>query len=248
MAGGAAEWVRQSIVDGKHFFAAPVAFNDPFDCAPHFSLEASQSDLYSYYERLIRKYEAAPNRALIRAEARRRLRDPTSDPRRPENMAEFVSMYRRAVTDKVGMLCVSATGTDILMWSHYADSHRGVCFVFDGSAETFANAHPVNYSPRRPEVNPIKHTYEQMLDAALFTKSDHWSYEKEWRLVQYTRGRGVYVMPPATLVAVILGAKTSSEDRDCIRSWAAASPAQPQVLEASLSERSFEVLLDQALP
>jgi hypothetical protein len=32
----------------------------------------------------------------------------------------------------VGIYCVSTNYDDVLMWSHYADSHKGICLEFDG--------------------------------------------------------------------------------------------------------------------
>jgi hypothetical protein len=36
-------------------------------------------------------------------------------------------MYQETVTSKVGVMCISEVPDDILMWSHYADCHKGVC-------------------------------------------------------------------------------------------------------------------------
>jgi len=33
---------------------------------------------------------------------------------------------------KYGVLCFSRRWNNILMWSHYADGHKGICLGFDG--------------------------------------------------------------------------------------------------------------------
>ena len=100
---------------------------------------------------------------------------------------------------KARISCFSTKKDSILMWSHYADSHRGVCFEFEENREYFKK---VNYSTKKPFLNLSgaiarllaydfigeKITYQDkefaniMLDS-LFTKSMEWSYENEVRCV-----------------------------------------------------------------
>ncbi len=53
--------------------------------------------------------------------------------------------------DGAGILSLSKVRDDILMWTHYADRHRGLCFEFDGSANCnfFGEAQPVVYGEYR---------------------------------------------------------------------------------------------------
>lgn len=91
--------------------------------------------------------------------------------------------FRRAVKETKtelsksnGILCFSSTWKNPVLWSHYADRHRGVCLGFDiprGILE------PVSYVDTRV-------TQPQVLDEAfmkclLFTKFVHWAYEQEYR-------------------------------------------------------------------
>ena len=113
--------------------------------------------------------------------------------------------------------------------------------MFASSEPHFANAQPVAYSHARPVVNPITDSNEEMLDRSLLTKSDHWSYEQEWRLLQYSQGAGPYKVPPGALVGVILGSQISEQNAVLVRQWAAKSPSQPVVYRASLSPTAFEI-------
>jgi hypothetical protein len=180
-------------------------------------------------------------RAARRKEVRRRLTDPSLDPRLPKNMANFRKQYHENVTAHVGVLCLSEVRDDLLMWAHYADSHRGICFVFDGADPVLASAQPVRYQRARPTVNPLIHTKDEMLDSALFTKSDHWAYEKEWRLIQYKRGPGTYTISPAALTQVILGAQISDDDRAQVHEWLRGLTHRPRIYQASLSKTSFSI-------
>lgn len=241
LAGSSAEWVRNSIVHSKHFFASPLSFNDPFDCRPNFELRGTRVQLVKYYERLVARHMPELGRDARRAEARRRVSDPAFDPRLPGNMDGFRRMYHDTVTSHVGVMCLSEVHDDILMWAHYANSHRGVCLVFNPAEPFFATAQPVHYREERPHVNPLVHSHDQMLDAAMFTKSNHWSYEREWRILQYKKGAGIYTVPAHALVQVVLGAEISAENEMKVRQWVSEAPTMISVVSASLSPTKFKV-------
>ncbi len=241
LASSSAEWARDSILHSKHYFASPLSFNDPFDCRPNFELRGTRAQLLQYYERLVARHMPELGRDARRAEARRRVTDPAFDPRIPRNMDGVRRMYHDTVTSKVGVMCLSEVHDDILMWAHYADSHRGVCLVFDPSDPFFATAQPVLYRDDRPHVNPLLHTHDQMLDAAMLTKSKHWFYEREWRIIQYSKGAGVYTVPAGALVQVVLGAEMSAEVEAKVRQWASEAVPKISVIRASLSPTQFKV-------
>ena len=94
--------------------------------------------------------------------------------------------------------CFSLKNDDILMWSHYADSHKGACIKYEIEDKNFAE---VKYSKSMPDFQLVKaleislgHSYAGkeidvnnkdyffMIDP-LLTKSDEWIYEKEVRCI-----------------------------------------------------------------
>ena len=156
-------------------------------------------------------------------------------------MIGFRQMYHETVTAHVGVMCLSEVHDDILMWAHYGDSHRGVCLVFDPTEPLFATAQPVHYKSIRPVVNPLENSREEMLDVAMFTKSDHWAYEKEWRMLQYKHGAGLYTVPDAALVQVVLGSQVQDADRQRVLAWASESGRGVTVTQATLSSTKFAV-------
>jgi hypothetical protein len=84
---------------------------------------------------------------------------------------------------KVGLLCLSKSGREPVMWSHYADCHRGIVLAFDASPE---DIHEVTYrKTRKPHALDLTRAAGAQLEPLLFetltTKSSSWSYEQEWR-------------------------------------------------------------------
>ena len=182
------EYTQKIVCDAELFFANPLTFNDPFDCRPSFSMQATNDQLKAYYDGVLQRQAPSMNRAARRAESKQIATNPLRKPTIPKNLADFKQSYHDTVTRKIGLLCLSEVSNDPLLWSHYADAHRGICLVFDWQTEFFGHAQEVCYQAIRPLINPVFQSNEEMLDHALLTKSDHWKYEKEWRLVQYKKG------------------------------------------------------------
>src|SRR6185437_6477137 len=107
---------------------------------------------------------------------------------------------------KLGILCLSAKCNDLLMWSHYANGHRGLCLEFEASDYTpfFGAALPVKYRDDRPTFDPDG-TQWQRVESAVLTKSKGWSYEEEWRVIDHDQGHGVHQFPARCLTGVIFG-------------------------------------------
>lgn len=108
------------------------------------------------------------------------------------------SMYTRRY-DRLGIISFTESNDNQVMWSHYADNHKGMVIEFDTRSSLFTNNcsledyrqfKQVKYQSNRPTslgiINEtISETAVQLLDdsTALFTKSNEWMYEKEHRLV-----------------------------------------------------------------
>ena len=123
----------------------------------------------------------------------------------------------------VGCLCTSYKNR--LMWSHYADSHKGFCIEYDFSKpedEVLSKLPlPVFYSENRPLVPwkaAIDNSVENMEEAyaeimmGLLTKDKEWEYENEWRILIGATEDSEFKMPRVS--CIYLGASIEKENRD----------------------------------
>ena len=84
-----------------------------------------------------------------------------------------------------GILCFSEDWHNPVMWSHYAEKHKGLCLEFEISNELLAK---INYSQIRlkKEMEGLFHSQsdvqESAMDRILTTKFAHWKYERERRI------------------------------------------------------------------
>lgn len=129
------------------------------------------------------------------------------------------------------ILSLSASRTVEPMWSHYADSHRGFVLGFDAAHPYFSKINgrqllaPVKYKKQLPH---FVYFEEMSLENFAFTKSLHWAYEREWRLVKSIAGTKRFLegkcsktesgydlwlerLPARALHSVTIGAAASAE-------------------------------------
>lgn len=121
-----------------------------------------------------------------------------------------------------------------LMWSHYADEHRGFCVEYlfhhddfrkdDFQELTASRLFKIKY--RKP-TEPINFTEQKpsgpfTTEKAFITKSQDWSYENEYRLLQYKPKQGAlreqYKLSDNTkIVAIYFGYRCLDSDIQIIK-------------------------------
>jgi len=88
-----------------------------------------------------------------------------------------------------GVLSLCAKWNCPLMWSHYADEHRGICVEYDMTDHDCKNIKAVKYDqPISIKVSDIiawkNHSIQaedRILDIFFYSKAPQWHYEEEWR-------------------------------------------------------------------
>lgn len=82
-----------------------------------------------------------------------------------------------------GLLCFSKRWKNPVLWSHYAEAHRGVCLAFDVPDDRLVS---VQYTRKRPDplafFTADKAAQEREMKGLLCRKFCHWRYESEARL------------------------------------------------------------------
>jgi hypothetical protein len=133
------------------------------------------------------------------------------------------------------ILCLTETNENLLMWAHYAHDHTGAVVRFRCVSErdsVLLAALPVNYTTQAPYIGTqeewIRHlTGQQEIDydahfrKLVTTKSQHWAYEKEWRVINFApRGQeGPYMHDtfwPEEIEAVYFGCRSAPSERQKI--------------------------------
>jgi hypothetical protein len=243
LSGRSAEFVERLLLHDELYFPQPLEFNDPFDCCPVASLDVTEDQFTNYLDGLYKRM--APR--LTRADRRRKVSDVLRDFRNHKSkMAiDVTNKVMAEAVNSAGVLSLSAKPDHVLMWSHYADSHRGICIRFQASSTTpfFGRAQRVIYQPDRPVLNVILDSRDARAEKALLTKADFWSYEEEWRIVEHEAGPGTHRFPASLLDAVILGARIALDDKERVLGLIRRRKTKAKILQAQIDAKKFRLTI-----
>ena len=104
----------------------------------------------------------------------------TTDARIATVVQEMFEHYR----EKIGLLCLSKNWDNLLLWSHYGDSHTGICLGFDISDNRDSEASlDVLYQPNLLQIRCLQDLNFDLVNRLLRTKHECWSYEQEVRMI-----------------------------------------------------------------
>jgi len=190
------------LINKKIWATKPESLNDPFDCRIKFTPPEIESDAFSKYLK--------------------RTGRPTGN--RQSDYKTFLAGLQEFEKDikKFGVFSMSEINDNILMWSHYANQHKGFCIGFvcknDNLLGDIRKTQPVKYDCSIPEVDPLDENgnYDHSIfTKMLFTKAKNWEYEKEWRLV-YDEGDKEEPLP-ADISTLIFGLRMLEEHKATIR-------------------------------
>jgi hypothetical protein len=173
----------------------------------------------------------------------KRIMDQVLQSQNERTVADFSTGVRTAL--RVG--CFSECNDSILMWSHYADHHRGICIEYETRWLSFPEGlgflHPVNYHPELFDATEyfqyVHDDYNNlMLTIAACHKAREWAYEREWRYVDVAF-RNQHSIKASRIV---LGARIEETMRAEINRIS--TDLGVQLLEASLSSHTFQIRIN----
>jgi len=231
------------ILHDEIYLTSPAKVNDPFDCVVALDFEAPDADWYDFLVRLsernqphlLKEGHAACAGDVIRS-GRHKGREIQSAIVR--GLQEDVNL--------VGLLCLSERNDCILMWSHYAASHSGICLEFanDGSDTLVGQALQVDYPPFYQKAHAIYDDKETQVDRILLSKARCWAYEAEWRKIEHETGHGLRPLDPQVLTGVILGCKITEPHKQRIFQWVSERKLPMSVYQARQSPDGFHIEIE----
>ncbi|VFU17686.1 conserved hypothetical protein [Methylocella tundrae] len=168
--------------------------------------------------------------------------------------AAIVAQFRNS-----GIFCATRSNSNLLMWSHYADEHRGVVFGFRPDAArdsflcllepvTYSDIRPSFYKPFDPLVGdmpaPTPETMRAFTRSLTAVKSTQWAYEEELRVVipsYVPEGQpAVFISYYATeLAELYLGHRVAAGDRDELVAAARALNKDVAIFQARISPGAY---------
>lgn len=223
----------------------------------------NKKDLEKYFMRLL----TTPNEDLITEGMRRELAAQLkSRPARKKYYKVHGESYNQAAIKapersfkSSGFTCLTEEWSNRLMWSHYAQSHKGVCIGFrtrpknDQAPIPFAgNFLEVKYISDRP-IWSLKammngENQEEVIKQSLYRKDDVWAYEKEWCFTTYIsdmgrmfKGGENITIGSEEIVEIIFGMRAIEITREKIFDMLSISKKRPNIFNVEFADRSFSL-------
>jgi len=264
---------RIDVLSSSHIrFTQPADFNDPFEFRPVISSAISKEEMDAAIERdlekmVLEKIQNIP--AEIRSqitpfqlEAITRQLYKDHWPFLKEQLKKMGSEASRIFIDKantlIGVLSLTESNNNILMWSHYARSHKGFCIGFDTNSDFF--------NRKRSDVDEFYHLRKVKYDKVrpnklisqlnavnmFLTKSIDWEYEKEWRMCSLLEDCDktiesvpypihLFKFPESAVKEVILGACMENSVKSNLLSLIRDKFAHISVKQAKVSSEEFSI-------
>lgn len=184
------EYSKNCLLKNEFYLPTPAELNDPFDCKiPYdFTLLKTDHQIEQFCRTMLDSIPLNTNTSY-----RHKLRELIADFKK--NTVKFANEYdrveRNAYNINYSVFSLSTVWDNLLLWSHYADAHKGICIgldtkkIYDIKSKGlpfFGAGGIVDYSVSLPSINPL----DSVLNIAkikTFSKANDWQYEQEFRFL-----------------------------------------------------------------
>lgn len=142
----------EALKDNKLYYSIPQNFNDPYDTLIYANYLKIIQDIYinieigmdSYLEKL--KKSTIPNAKFLAEYGCAIWNSPNKNKIVEsflEEIFEITKKLKETIRKNVKIICFSESYYSMLMWSHYADNHKGFAIIYDRNdienAENYSN-------------------------------------------------------------------------------------------------------------
>lgn len=234
------EYLLENIEKGQLFFNNIFNMNDPFEGIFRYKLSSDKAKFAEFYL----KYFSEPEKLDYYF----------------ENKNELSILINRTFEWRFknnSICCFSDVEclTDILMWAHYSDKHKGVCLVFDEPL-TFVTPPELNtidkivFHPTGPHKISYVENYldedpfEKKLTQRNFltTKFKTWDYEKEYRFISPVSG--AFRFDKNSLKEIVLGLNCDVATMEALTSILKARYSSVLLKKVSRIDSDFKLTID----
>lgn len=215
------DYWRENVFKGCIHLTPASDFNDPFDCLPTFDFEHSDSRIAEAYKAFMHSFQ-----------------------KEKEEIDDIVHDLSTDNQAQTAVSCFTERFDSMLMWSYYADNHKGVCIEYDTNKYWIFNmcVLPVIYRKERYDATRILETRNVniVMNPYLY-KSDVWDHEEEWRVIlpiNKFKNDNLYLKD--AISAVYLGARINTDIEKEIREWGTSNGIP--IYKMKLSEKTYELI------
>lgn len=166
-----------------------------------------------------------------------------------------VQEVQTKIIPNIKITCFSEDRNNMLMWSHYAKNHSGICFEFDTKAMIVHLADQAKIN-RIPSYLFLKAVYDDKRKNYPFnssddpspllmwikTKSIEWEYERDIRLVSLKWEENLLSISPNIIPKLYLGCQISKEHEEKIIKLCKLNFPETEIYKMFLSDQEFQMI------
>lgn len=238
------QYSRRILTKNELYLASADQFNDPFDATIPFKYKEEQLTPDNIFLKLWKTgKEMFPD--ISDAELMEKCYEQQNSGRF-ENGTYWKENYEQFKEDNnktFGILSLTSKKDNLLMWSHYTNSHRGFCVGFDKFIlwELIGGSlGRILYQSNFPSVGLFDNNVGT-LTTLLTTKSLEWQYEDEYRFTKVGAARQIFKFPDEAVLEVILGYKMPDNEKDEIIQLTKGKFANAKIFESKMSLEKFKL-------
>ncbi|EHK2354846.1 DUF2971 domain-containing protein [Clostridium perfringens] len=194
------EYTLAMIKEENIWASNPKEFNDPYDCLLDFN-----GDIV--IQETLKKILNVPEIHCINEKEKNK-------------MIDKIKIHMENLINQIAIVCLSEEKDNILMWSHYAKNHQGICIEYDyNDISNYTEVYPVVYMEENIDLSKsIINIDPYGIHKKIMIKFALWEYEKEWRIIfnnNDSKTNGGLISFPK-IKAIYLGCKINKDDKEKI--------------------------------
>lgn len=151
--------------------------------------------------------------------------------------------YKQNNYKNFGIFSLTSKKDNLLMWSHYANSHRGFCVGFDKFHLwnlIGGMLGPVMYQSEFPTVGLFDEN-SMALTNLIMTKSPEWEYEDEYRFTKAYAAKQIFNFQNEAVLEIVLGYKMPEEEKNAIVILAKEKFPNAKLFQSQMSLEKFKL-------
>lgn len=192
------------------WLSSPNDFNDPFEMCSNIEVNATGVEKRDYFKRI------ALDNGFRYPERKKFLTKMIT-----VSNSKLVDNYKistKKIFNKLGVYCFTYDPRNILMWSHYANDHKGICVQFEKTRDfkVLSQSVNVNYSNIYPKIDFVKSPVDD-IKKTILSKFTDWDYEQECRMLFPGKAHTYIHLNEDSVVGIIFGCKSNDKTKNFIK-------------------------------
>ena len=235
---------KRILTNNELYFPSADLFNDPFDSSLPFRYNENEMTDENIIKKLVllgrSKWPEISDEELLRR-ANEQIKE--VDFRSDKFWKDGSAPINKRLHETFGICSLTPKSDNLLMWSHYANSHKGFCIGFNKD-ELYSSVNgmlaKVNYSENMPRI-PMFSVGNETLPILLSTKSSHWEYEEEYRIVKVFAANKVFKLNDAAFKEIIFGCRMNPESKQEIIKIAKSKSSKIRLYDSVIDDQKFKL-------